>query len=150
MKQALLVAELAFALLGIACDDAPRRPASVPTEAIWAGVGSERTWIVCRFATKEPRNEYDCETFRGDGRPWTAGVYVLGSDSGGTFRPFAGPFAPSPLDYALKFDGNVIQRTDTTVLVPDGWIEYYEAAGDKQVLFDRGRRVEPADAKHAG
>jgi hypothetical protein len=75
---------------------------------------------------------------------------VYGSESHGSFKAFGSPFAPSPLDRALSFDGVKIRRSQDAVLVPDGWVEYGDRPKSQRVLFKLGQRVQGLDASHAG
>lgn len=119
----------------------PPRPASVPTEAVWAGGADGGAWISC--TQKTPDSVYfACRIYHDpDGSIWAQGTFVLRRLHWDAQKE-APVYAPVPLPVTLDytaFDGEGIFLTNEQVLIPHGTIDYPAPSGHgKKQVYREG------------
>jgi hypothetical protein len=140
MKRYLFPLPFILFLMGCSASSPPPRPRGLPSTAIWAGGSDGGAWMDCCLATKEPKNEYSCFLFHGNGDLWSKGSYVLlRLNSEGKWNPTADLFAPSNFSDYEFYDGVQIQIDKQYRLEPDGWIDYpFSIDGGKRTRYEIG------------
>jgi hypothetical protein len=139
MRIALLLAVIMANVLS--CQPyCPTRPPSVPSEAVWAGGPDGGAWIVCKWRTKEPLLEYDCQVFSETGSLWSNGTYLMATEHG---IPLTGLGKGGSISSFQFYDGRIISISSRRSLIPEGWVTYPTGSEHGEIIrYEKGIKKE--------
>jgi hypothetical protein len=129
-------------LLFVGCRAQPERPVKVPAAAVRVSGDIFNVWIQCS-QVRDERATFDCVTFNDKGEVTARGRHVHATYTSAGYAPVD----PSlPLGKLEEYDGCcIIDLSDQTALVPDGWLEYrLEPSQRVKQQFRMGKEVSEA------